>query len=92
MLDPEREYFAAHQEELVKNHPGQFVLIKGDQLIGAFGTMEEALELGARKYGLEPFLVRNVNQMADQEMNIPALTLGILRADSSRPVQPGTRK
>ncbi len=86
MLDTERQYFAEHRAELVSRHMGQFVVIRDDELIGAFNTIEEALAEGARRFGLTPFLVRQVTVTEEEEVNIPALTLGILRADSSRPV------
>ena len=86
MLDKERQYFADHLAELLSQHLGQFVVVKDDELIGAFNTIEEALAEGARRFGLKPFLVRQVSAANEKEINIPALTLGLLRADSSRPV------
>jgi hypothetical protein len=86
MLEKERQYFSDHFQELVDQHLGKFVLIKDDHLIGAFNTIEEALTEGARQFALEPFLVRQVTTVGEKEINIPALTLGILRADSSRPI------
>ncbi|HXL79644.1 MAG TPA: DUF5678 domain-containing protein [Pyrinomonadaceae bacterium] len=86
MLDKERQYFADHLAELLSQHLGQFVVVKDDELIGAFNTIEEALAEGARRFGLKPFLVRQVSAADEKEINIPALTLGLLHADSSRPV------
>ena len=86
MLEKERQYFSEHHAELLSRHQGKVVLIKDDQLLGAFNTIEEALGEGARRFGLKPFLVREVTAAAEKEINIPALTLGLLRADSSRPI------
>jgi len=86
MLERERQYFSEHLGELISQHLGQFVVIKDDELVGAFNTIEEALAEGARRFGLTPFLVRQVTVAEEKEINIPALTLGILRADSSRPI------
>ena len=86
MLEKERQYFSEHHAELLSRHQGKVVLIKDDQLIGAFNTIEEALGEGARRFGLKPFLVREVTATEEKEINIPALTLGLLRADSSRPI------
>ena len=86
MLEKERQYFLEHRAELLSAHSGKIVLVKDDQLIGAFNTIEEALAEGARRFGLTPFLVREVTASEEKEVNIPALTLGILRADSSRPI------
>jgi Family of unknown function (DUF5678) len=86
MLETERKYFSEHFDELNSRYPGKYVLIKDSNLIGAFNTIEEALADGARRFGLIPFLVRQVTAVPEKEINIPALTLGLLRADSSRPI------
>jgi hypothetical protein len=82
MLDKEREYFETHRAEWLKKYPGKFVLVKDEELIGAFNTQQEALIEGARRFGTASFLVRQVEQ-SEQVVYIPALTLGILRADST---------
>jgi hypothetical protein len=86
MLEKERKYFSEHLAELISQYSGKFVVVKGDELIGTFNTIEDALGEGARRFGLQPFLVRQVTTAEVTEINIPALTLGILRADSSRPI------
>ena len=86
MLDKERQLFRDKHTEFVAQHLGQFVVIKGDDLTGVFNTMDEALAEGARRFGLQPFLVRQVTESINETIDIPALTLGILRADSSHSV------
>jgi hypothetical protein len=86
MLDEERKFFDANRDTLVSQHVGMFVLIKNAELIGTYNTIDEALVEGARRFGMQPFLVRQVTTMPDSEINIPALTLGILRADTTRSV------
>ena len=85
MLDQERAYFAKHRDELISKYPGQVVVIKGDR-VTPFPTESDALVFAVREYDLTPFLVRNVNQPAETEINVPALALGILRADTSRSI------
>ncbi|MBM4170165.1 MAG: hypothetical protein FJ215_13565 [Ignavibacteria bacterium] len=84
MLDKERKYFEAHRAEWLKTHPSKFVLVKDEELIGVFETQQEALVEGARRFGTDSFLVRQVEE-SEQIVYIPALTLGILRADSAHP-------
>ena len=84
MLDKERKYFEVHRDTWLKQHPGKFVLVKNEELIGVFNTQEEALVEGARRFGGESFLVRQVEE-SEQLVYIPALTLGILRANSTHP-------
>jgi hypothetical protein len=84
MLEKERDYFNKHRNEWLKQHPGKFVLIKSDKLIGVFNNQTEALAEGARRFGMDSFLVRQVEE-SEEIVYIPALTLGILRADSTHP-------
>ena len=79
MLDLERQTFADKSAEWSRLHPGRFVVVKGDQLLGAFDTIEEALGAGARSFGLSPFLVRRLGEPVEQ-VSVPALTLGLLGA------------
>lgn len=39
---------------------GRFVLIQGDEIAGVWDTYKDALEAGYGKYGLTPFLVKQV--------------------------------
>ena len=84
MLEKEREYFKKQRDEWLSRHAGKFVLIKGEELIGVFDTQQEALTEGARRFGTASFLVRQVEE-SEQLVYIPALTLGILRANSTHP-------
>jgi hypothetical protein len=84
MLDAERKFFDEHREELLRDYPGKFVVIKEQQILGSFDTIQDALGAGAREFGLASFLVRRTDQ-APESFSIPALTLGILRADPSQP-------
>ena len=80
MLDRERAYFSAHADEWVRLSPGSFVVVKDETLVGTFATLEEALAAGAHRFGLQPFLVRQLGA-APEQITIPALTLGLLRAN-----------
>jgi hypothetical protein len=80
LLERERAFYVAHEAEWATAHPGRFVVVKGESLLGAFDSIEEALAAGAATFGLESFLVRKLGEK-QTEVNIPALTLGLLRAD-----------
>ncbi len=41
-------------------HEGEFVLIKGDQVIGFFGEASAAIREGRRRFGLVPILVKRI--------------------------------
>ena len=84
LLEQERTFYAAHEAEWMNAHPGRFVVVKGERLLGAFDSMEEALAAGAAAFGLQSFLIRRLGEK-QAEVNIPALTLGLLRADPQHP-------
>lgn len=85
MLEEERQFYAENLANWLGQYPGKFVLVKGRELIGTFDTNEEALAEGARRFGLAPFLVRRV-QERQEDISIPALTLGILRANTEHSI------
>jgi hypothetical protein len=84
MLETERDYFDKHRDALLRQYPGKFVVIKEEQLLGSYDTIQEALGAGAREFGMVSFLVKRTDEVP-QDVSIPALTLGILRADPSHP-------
>jgi hypothetical protein len=86
MLDTERQYFEQHREELLQQFPGKFLVIKDQQVCGAFDTITDALTLGSRDFGTSSFLVRRTDQQPEA-ISIPALTLGILSANTSRTIR-----
>ena len=85
MLETERTYFDKNLEDWLTKNPNRFVVVSGEQVLGFFDTLHEALAIGARTCGLKPFLVRRV-QKQREDISIPALTLGILNANTTSPV------
>ncbi len=86
MLAEERQFYDDHLQEWLRDYPGRFVLVRGKELIGVFDTPDDALAEGARRFGLSSFLVRRVEPV-QQEIKVPALTLGLLNADPPRAVR-----
>jgi hypothetical protein len=76
-LQTELEYFQKHKQEYLKLYKGQFVLIKGKELSGAFTTEAEAYQAGLEKFGNEPFLIKQVLDN-DGTVSYPALTVGMI--------------
>jgi hypothetical protein len=85
MLEKERKYFEEHQLEWLNQFYGKFVLIKDEELIGTYEKPEDALSEGARRFGKNSFLVRSIEE-DEQLIYIPALTLGILSANSAHSI------
>lgn len=44
-------------------YEGQFVLIKGDRVIGFYSSYDDAIKDGYRRFRLEPFLVKGVRSL-----------------------------
>ena len=80
MLEEERRFYDENASEWLKTYANRFVVVKERELVGVFNTLDEALATGARRFGLQSFLVRQVLPR-QSEMSAPALALGILRAD-----------
>jgi hypothetical protein len=59
-LAEERATYDDRLPELLRQHEGRFVLIKGKDIAGLFGDRSAALREGYRRFGIVPFLVRQV--------------------------------
>jgi hypothetical protein len=46
--------------ELLRDHEGQFVLIKGTDIVGFFPDFSAALREGYRRFGVVPLLVQQI--------------------------------
>lgn len=78
MFSKEKAFLQAHRDQLAARYPGQFLLLKGGGVHGAFPTYEQAVSEAARLFGTEPCLVRSVQQPEDPPpLFIPALSLDL---------------
>ncbi|MEW6235741.1 MAG: hypothetical protein AB1656_10175 [Candidatus Omnitrophota bacterium] len=57
-LEKEFEYYLQHQDELVKQYNGKFVVIKGEEVLGAYNSEIEALRETTKTTELGTFLVQ----------------------------------
>lgn len=80
-LTIERKYLDSHKDELLMEYGGKILVISGEQVTGAFDTMEAALQGAVEKHGLNNVLIRRPTE-AQIEFSAPALVLGILGAHS----------
>ncbi len=87
MLDTELNYLNSHKDQLLQEYGEKVLVISGEQVTGAFDTMDEALQATVTLHGMKNVLIRRPSE-AQIEFSAPALTLGILSAD---PTQPGGR-
>lgn len=78
-LETEFQYFDKNREKFLAVADGQFAVIKGEVLLGFFGSEEEAYKAAMKKCGLEPFLIKEVLP-EDPIEQIPAYHLGLMNA------------
>jgi hypothetical protein len=50
-LETERNYLESHRDELLKQYGGKILVISGEQVTGAFDTMDEALQGAVLHHG-----------------------------------------
>ena len=83
ILAIEKKFLKQNLDKFNKEHPGRFLLIKGEELHGAYGSRLDGIEVGCRLFGEGPFLVRSAAEPDDPETYvIPSLALGVpFRAD-----------
>lgn len=79
VLGEELKYYQTIRDELLKTCEGQFVLIKGSELLGKFRTWDEAYAAGLRRLGRMQFMIRQV-RAKEPVYSIPAYEYGLLRA------------
>lgn len=79
VLQPEVDFFEAHKDEWLKEFRGQFVLVKNRQRVGVFTAYQDAVNDGFRRFGNQPFLVKQVVEN-EPMVQVPALYVGAISA------------
>lgn len=79
-LKEEIQYFEKNKAKLLADHEGKFVVIRGDHLLGAYDTVENAYNAGIKAYGDQQFLVRKATASEHDLTNL-ALMHGLINAD-----------
>lgn len=76
----ELNFFERVKDELLKTQRGKFALIKGEELVGTFTTAAEAYREGIRRFGKEPFLIKPVVEI-EEEQRVPAMSAHLIHAN-----------
>ncbi len=80
MLEKELNFFHARKDDLAKTFPGRFLVIKGEEVSGAYETREAALTGAVETHGLTNVLIRRAED-TDEIVSIPALAFGLIHAN-----------
>jgi hypothetical protein len=59
-LEQELKTYESNVDKWTDN-AGKFVLIHGEEIVDFFAAYEDAIKAGYQKFGLEPFLVKQIN-------------------------------
>lgn len=51
-----------HKLAELKENEGKFVLIHGAEIFDVFSTYDDAIKAGYKTFGLEPFLVKQIDR------------------------------
>ncbi len=59
-LDEEVRWFREHKAEFIRDHGGQYVLIKDTCVLGFFDSWDAAFEHSVQHVGMEPCLIKQI--------------------------------
>lgn len=65
MLKDEFHYYIDHQDEMVKQYDGKYIVLKNKKVIGVYDNAVDAYKLTAKEHELGTFLVQKVSQGED---------------------------
>lgn len=83
-LSAEKALFNSQRDELAARYPGHYLLIKAEEVVGAYQTFDEAVDAGVEKFGAGPFLVQSADKPLDETpVIIPALAFGLINPVSA---------
>ena len=77
ILSEEKEFLRQNLVKLRAEHPGKYLLIQRNRVLGAFETYDVGVNFGVDHATDGPFLVRNVMNPEDQVADVPKLSLGV---------------
>jgi hypothetical protein len=75
-LEREAAAFEANVAEWRRTDLGRFVVIHDEEIAGFYDSLSEAFAEGTRRYGLDPFLVRQV--LPENPVNVSLLGAHLL--------------
>lgn len=65
LLEKEFQYFLDHQNELVKEYGGKFIVIKNKEIIGVYDTEIDAFTETKKNHELGTFLIQQCKSGAE---------------------------
>jgi hypothetical protein len=81
MFEEELAYYDKNRADFLSKYEWKYLLIRGNELVGVFDKAPDAYAEGLKRYGNNPFLIKQVLR-EEPVQQLPALSLGILVAGS----------
>ena len=66
MLAKEYKYFEKNKKELVKKYRGKFIVIKNEQILGAYNTEKGAYDSTIKEHAVGTFLIQKCVQNEEE--------------------------
>lgn len=82
-LAEELKTYQAHKDDLIRQSPGKFVLIKGEQIIGLYDREEAAYREGYQRFRRAAFLVKQVQEQ-DKTYYVGGSAMALLDLENDR--------
>lgn len=67
-LETEVQFYESRRADLLKQYLNLYVLIKGAELIGVYPDAQAAHQEGVNKFGMQPFLVKQI--LEEEPVNV----------------------
>ncbi|GHT63050.1 hypothetical protein FACS1894109_21820 [Spirochaetia bacterium] len=81
MLMDEYFFYKAHQEEIIKDHLGDYVVIQGNTVLGYYKKLMEALNEMAREHiEAGTFAVRKCRPIGEPDMSVTDIDYRVVPA------------
>lgn len=73
LLDTELKTYEQQRDRLLGTYEGKYVLIHGNEVVGAYTSKMDAIMLGYQRFGNVPFLVKQVLRVETPENFVSGL-------------------
>lgn len=76
LLETEKRFLKENRAVFARKYGNRYLVIRRDEVDGAFETLEEAVTRGAERFGAGPFLAMSPTE-GEVRASVPALAIGV---------------
>ena len=63
-------YYETHHPEIVKKHLNKFIIIREQEIVGSYDTLEEAVKEASKKYELGTFIIQKCDKNIEDSKQV----------------------